>query len=96
MAGSAATEKMYRGELDPENGDSMPRSASEAYSATQSGNPPELDEDLDIEYDQDAMAEAIQAYESFETDGFYEKENDKTLLQNEDAVEAFQTLWSEN
>jgi hypothetical protein len=96
MAGSAATEKMYRGELDPENGDSMPRSASEAYSATQSSNPPELDDDLDLEYDQDAMAEAIQAYESFEQEGFYDEEQDQALLDDEDAVEAFQTIWSEN
>lgn len=76
MAESARTSEMYRGELDPENGDRMPRSLRESYTATQSENPPELED----------------AGEGFYDDADYSQE----LLQQEDALDAFGELWSEN
>lgn len=76
MAESTRTAEMYRGELDPEEGDRMPRSLRESYNASQSGNPPELED----------------TGEGFYSDADYSQE----LLQQEDALDAFGELWSED
>jgi len=93
MTESATARRMYEGELDPEEGDRMPRSLEEEYNATQAGNPPEIDEELTIDYDQEEMAEAIQAYESFNPEGSYDQQ---ALTDNEEALDAFGQLFGEN
>lgn len=92
MAESATTRRMYEGELDHQEQGGMPRSLQEDYNASQADNPPELDSDLDIEYDQDQMAQAIQAYQRFESETFYDEE----LTANEEALDAFGQLFGEN
>ena len=90
MTGSATTEKMYRGELDAEEGDRMPRSLEEDYNAARSSEPAKISDENGIEYDQQAMAEAIDAYEMFEAEASYETSG---LTENEQALDAFGELF---
>jgi hypothetical protein len=92
MAESASTRRMYEGELDHEE-DDMPRSLEEEYNASRSDEPANIGESDRIEYDQEAMAEAIQAYKSFEAEVTYENPGP---TQDEEALDAFGELWSED
>jgi hypothetical protein len=70
MAGSASTERMYRGELDPEEGDSMPRSLRESYTATQADKAPEIDDSEEGLYDDAAYSpELLQQEEALDAFG---------------------------
>lgn len=93
MAESARTRQMYSGDLNPDDGDSMPRSLEESYNASRSDEPAKISDEEGIEYDQEAISEAIQAYESFDPEPEYGGDQ---LLENEDALDAFGELWSEN
>lgn len=93
MAESAATRQMYEGELDHEETSRMPRSLDESYNATQSDEPAKINDEECIEYNQDAMAEAIQAYENFDGETDYAESGP---AQNEEALEAFGELFGEN
>ncbi len=90
MAESATTRQMYEGELDHEKEDRMPRSLEESYNASRSDEPAKIGDEEGIEYDQEAMAEAIQAYESFGAETAYENSG---LTQNEEALDVFGELF---
>ncbi len=93
MAESARTRQMYSGELNPDEGDNMPRSLQEDYNASRSGEAVKIGDETGIEYDGEQMAEAIQAYQNFDAEPEY---GEDALLENEDAIDAFGELWSES
>ena len=93
MAESASTREMYEGKLDHEETSRMPRSLQEDYNAAQADEPAKIGDEDSIEYDQDAMAEAIQAYENFDGETGY---TESGPTKNEEALDAFGELFGEN
>lgn len=91
MAESAKTAEMYRGGLDHEE-DTMPQSLTEAGNAANSQYTPELSDPEAISYDMDTIGDAFQAYDQMETESY----GGSGLTDNEDALEAFGELFSEN
>ena len=68
MAESARTAEMYRGGLDHEEESSMPRSLQESYNASRSSESAKISDEEGIEYDQEALGDAIEAYENFDAE----------------------------
>lgn len=92
MTESAATRKMYEGELNHEETSRMPRSLDESYNATRSDEPAKINDEEGIDYDGRQMAEAIRAYEYFDGETTYEESGP---TQNEEALDAFGELFGE-
>lgn len=68
MTESARTRQMYQGDLNPDQGDRMPRSLQESYNASRSSESAKISDEEGIEYDQEALGDAIEAYENFDAE----------------------------